>query len=280
MWSFSFPLIKSALDNGVPPITLAAMRTIVFIPILIFLLAKYGKNCIPTTRDDWSIFLGIGIFTIILPSILQNIGMMYTTASVSSIIQTSSPIFTIILAIIFLGESKHIKKIVGSTIALIGTIFLVVSTDEDFSLVESTVYGNFLILLSGISLAISSIITKKGLERIKPLQMLGFSSLIGFVALSIISIFEEPMDIIMNLPTETWMVVFLLALFPSFIAILFWYEAMVKEEVSRLVVFVYLIPVFAVIFSYILLGEIISILTMLFAALIIGGVALAQKDFI
>ena len=280
MWSFSFPLIKSALDNGVPPITLAAMRTIVFIPILIFLFAKYGKNCIPTSRDDWSIFLGIGIFTIIIPSILQNVGMIYTTASVSSIIQTSSPIFTIILAIIFLGESKHIKKIVGSTIALIGTIFLVVSTEGNFSLVGSTVYGNFLILLSGISLSISSIITKKGLERIKPLQMLGFSSLIGFVVLSAISIFEEPLDIIINLSTEIWIAVFLLALFPSFIAILFWYEAMIKEEVSRLVVFVYLIPVFAVIFSYILLGEIISILTMLFAALIIGGIVLAQKDFI
>ena len=83
-----------------------------------------------------------------------------------------------------------------------------------------------------------------------------------------------------NTTLETWIAIFLLALFPSFIAILFWYEAMVKEEVSRLVVFVYLIPVFAVIFSYILLGEIISILTMLFAALIIGGIALAQKDFI
>lgn len=278
MWSFSFPLIKIALDNDVPPITLAALRTIVFIPILAFLLIKNGKNSIPTTRYDWLILIGIGIFAIILPGILQNVGMMYTTASVSSIIQSSGPIFTIILAIFILEESTDIKKIVGAIIALISTIFLVISINGNFSLMETAVYGNSLILLSSISYAISSVITKKGLGRIKPLQMLGFSTLIGFIVLSITSILEEPLDIINNLSTETWIVVLLLTLFPSFIAILFWYEALTNAEISRLIVFVYLMPVFAVIFSYILLGEIISIQTMVFAALIIGGVALAQKD--
>ena len=70
MWSFSFPLIKMALDNGFPPITLAALRTVVFIPILALLLLKHGKSSIPTNRNDWLIFLGIGVFAIILPNIL------------------------------------------------------------------------------------------------------------------------------------------------------------------------------------------------------------------
>jgi len=143
---------------------------------------------------------------------------------------------------------------------------------------RTAVYGNSLILLSSISYAISSIITKKGLGSIKPLQMLGFSTLIGFIALSITSILEEPLDIINSLSAETWVVVLLLTLFPSFIATLLWYEALANAEISHLIVFVYLMPVFAVIFSYILLGEVISIQTMVFAALIIGGVALAQKD--
>lgn len=278
MWSFSFPLIKIALDNDIPPITLAALRTIVFIPILAFLLIKNGKNCIPTTRYDWLILIGIGIFAVILPGILQNVGMMYTTASVSSLIQSSGPIFTIVLAIFILGESTDVKKIVGAIIALISTIFLVASINGDFSLMRTAVYGNSLILLSSISYAISSIITKKGLGSIKPLQMLGFSTLIGFIALSITSILEEPLDIINSLSAETWVVVLLLTLFPSFIATLLWYEALANAEISHLIVFVYLMPVFAVIFSYILLGEVISIQTMVFAALIIGGVALAQKD--
>jgi drug/metabolite transporter (DMT)-like permease len=276
MWSFSFPLIKIVLDDGVPPITLAAIRAIIFIPILLFLLFKYGKKFISFNKEDWLVYLGIGLFTIILPGILQNIGMKYTTASVSSIIQTSGPIFTIILAIILLNESADIKKIAGSILALIGTILLVISTDKNINIFDISVYGNFLILLSGISYAISSIITKKGLEKKNPIQILGFSSLVGFIVLSIISSFEEPFNVIINLSIQTWFTIFLLVLFPSFIAILLWYEAMIKEEISRLVIFVYLMPVFAVIFSYILIGEIISIQTVLFATLIIFGVALAQ----
>jgi drug/metabolite transporter (DMT)-like permease len=277
MWSFSFPLIKAALNNGVPPIILAAMRALVFIPIILYLILKNKKNFIPKSKNDWIIYIGVGIFTIILPGILQNTGMTYTTASVSSIIQTSGPIFTIILAFIILKESSDTKKIIGSTIALIGTILLVISTDKNFSITDSTVYGNFLIMLSGISYAISSIITKSGLKNIKPLEILGFSSLLGFFGLTIISIISEPIDAILYLSIETWIIIFLLALFPSFIAIFFWYEAMAKEEISRLVVFVYLMPVFSVIFSFILLGEIITSQTILFAILIIGGVALAQK---
>jgi drug/metabolite transporter (DMT)-like permease len=278
MWSFSFPLIKIVLDNGVPPVTLAAMRAIVFIPILVFLLIKQGRKYIPVSKEDWLIYLSIGLFTIILPGILQNTGMMYTTASVSSIIQTSGPIFTIIFAIVILNESADKKKIVGSICALIGTIFLVISLDNNINLFDSSVYGNFLILLSGVSYAISSIITKKGLERKNPLQILGFSSLVGFIVLSVISSFERPLDVIINLSIETWFAIFLLVIFPSFIALLFWYEAMINEEISRLVIYVYLMPVFAVIFSYILIGEIISIQTLLFAVLIIVGVALTQKN--
>ncbi len=277
MWSFSFPLIKIVLESGVPPITLAAIRSIVFIPILLFLLLKNNKNKITITKEDWIIYFSIGLFTIILPGILQNIGMKYTTASVSSIIQTSGPIFTIILAVMILNESADTKKITGSIVALIGTIFLVISTDKNIDLFDITVYGNFLILLSGISYAISSIITKKGLEKKNPIQILGFSSLFGFIVLSIISSFERPFNIIINLPIEIWFIIFLLVLFPSFIATLLWYIAMMNEEVSRLVIFVYLMPVFAVIFSFILIGEIISIQTILFATLIIFGVALAQK---
>ena len=277
MWSFSFPLIKIALENGVPPITLAALRSLIFIPILIILFIKHGKNSIPSSRKDWIGLLAIGIFTIILPNIFQNIGMTYTTASVSSIIQTSGPIFTIILAVLFLRELLNLKKITGAIVALIGTLLIIISNNGAFTLKGLTVYGNSLILLSSFSYAISSIITKKELKRIYPLQMLGFSTLIGFVGLIIISIVEEPQRVIINISIDTWLVIFLLALFPSFIAILLWFEVMVHEEISRLIIFMYLMPVFAVVFSYIFLGETISLLTIIFATLVIGGIALAQK---
>lgn len=278
MWAISFPLIKIILDNGVPPITLAAMRAVIFFPILIYLFLLKNEKIFRISRNDLLLYLSIALFTIILPGILQNIGMIYTTSSISSIIQSSGPIFTIILAIIILKESADKNKIFGSFFALMGTILLVISIDKNFNIYDTSVFGNSLILLSGLSYGISTIITKRALKHKSPTQILGFSSLFGFIVLSLISVYEKPFDIIINISIETWFVIFILALFPSFIAIIFWYKAMINAEISRLVNFVYLMPVFAVIFSYIIIGEVISIYTILFAFMIICGVALAQKN--
>jgi len=279
MWSFSFPLIKIVLDNGVPPITLSALRTLSFIPILLYLILKNRKNILPNSKNEWFMLSGISIFTIIIPNVLQNIGMMNTTASVTSIIQSSGPIFTILMAIILLKESTDFNKISGAIVALIATILLTITNNGKITLEGITVFSNSLILLSSISYSFSSIITKKGLNTIKPLKMLGLSSFIGFIILSFTSLIERPIVALSNLSIETWFIVLLLIMFPSFIALIFWYEVMIHEEISRLVIFVYLLPVFSVIFSILLLGETITIQTIIFSSIIIGGIAFSQKEF-
>ena len=280
MWSFSFPLIKIALDGGVPPITLSALRGLAFVPILLYLFLKNREDFLPENKNEWLVLIGISLFTIVIPNVLQNIGMMNTTASITSIIQSSGPVFTIILAIILLKESSNMYKIGGAVIALFATVLLTISTDDEFTFGGIAVFSNFLILLSSIAYSFSSVITKKGLSKIKPLKMLGFSSLIGFIILSFIVPIEKPINALSTLSSDIWFVVLLLILFPSFFAMLIWYEVMVHQEISSLVLFVYLMPVFSVIISVILIGETVSFRTIIFAACIIGGVIISQKDVI
>lgn len=274
MWSASYPLIKIALID-VPPILLGSLRHLIFIPMLLMIFLNEGKKAFVHSRKNWLIFIGIGVFAIALPNIFQNIGMRYTTASLSSIIQSSGPIFTIALAVIFLGEPLTIRKISGAFIALAGTIMLV--TGGCFCFEGGAFYGNILLLLSAISYSISGVITKKGLEKNSPFIILSFGIMIGFIVLTTISALTENIMIITSLSIKTWFVILFLALFPSFIASWLWYKVLIDTELSKLAVFVYLMPVFAVLFSYIMIGEIINIYTVAFAGLIIGGVALAQS---
>ncbi|MBU4189976.1 MAG: DMT family transporter, partial [Candidatus Thermoplasmatota archaeon] len=145
MWSASYPLIKIALLD-VPPVLLGSLRHLIFIPMFIMIFINQGKNAFVHSRKNWLVFTGIGVFAIALPNIFQNIGMKYTTASLSSIIQSSGPVFTIALAVIFLGESLNIRKVSGAFIALTGTIMLV--GGGSFCFAGSTFYGNILLLLS------------------------------------------------------------------------------------------------------------------------------------
>ncbi|MBU2565090.1 MAG: DMT family transporter [Candidatus Thermoplasmatota archaeon] len=147
-----------------------------------------------------------------------------------------------------------------------------------FCFAGSTFYGNILLLLSAISYSISGIITKKGLEKNSPFTLLGFGIMIGFVILSVFSMFTENTGVVTTFPPLIWIIILLLALFPSFIAAWLWYKVLINTELSKLAVFIYLMPVFAVLFSYIMIQEVVDVYTLFFAALIIGGVVIAQKS--
>ena len=199
IWGLSYPLVKLLLNYGVPPITLATLRHIVFIPMLIIvILRKSYKNY---SKEDLKLFLTLAFFTIFLPNISQNIGMLYTTASISSVIQSTSPVFTIILAFIFLKETKTINKIIGSLIALTGTILLSTRGSLSFDL---NTFGNILILVSSISYAISGIILKKGLSKIPAFDLLCFETTFGFFMLLASNIFLEDMSMIFSFSIDAW----------------------------------------------------------------------------
>ncbi len=276
-WGLSFPLLKVALE-GVQPITLAMLRfAIGLIPLLLFLALKGGwESIIVPLREDWKFFLCLGIIGIVLPNILQNYGMRWTDASISSIIQSSGPIFTILLAVLFLREPLGVNKVLGTALALSGAILLVTEGGGRFT--GSTFIGNFLVLMSAVSYSFSSVLSKKMLEKHGPVTIALLSMVIGTLILAVLSIFESPQEHMAQISAYHWLIVVILALLPGTLALLIWYKILRTTEVSRLILFIYLIPVFATAISYFMLEEIITLNTVLFALLIVCGVMIAQYE--
>jgi len=272
-WSASYPIIKIGLEE-MPPLVLATLRQITIIPIFVILLLTKKKEIFSFSHHTWLILIGAAIFSIALPNIFQNIGMQYTTASTSSIIQSSSPIFTIFLAIIFLREKLTSNKILGATIAFVGTILLV--TGGKLSL-SGQIYGNILILLSAISYSISGVIVKKALLKVTPLTLVVIETMLGLIILFFITIFFEPINIL-GLSIRAWVVIIVLSIFPNFLAILIWYKLLRITELSKLINLVYLMPVITIFFSYFLISEVVNIQTIILAILVIFGVVLTQME--
>jgi len=272
-WSASYPVIKIGLKE-MSPLVLATLRQIVIVPIFVLLLFVKKREITSFNQYTWLMLIGAAIFSIVLPNIFQNIGMQYTTASASSIIQSSSPIFTIFLAIMFLREKLTSNKILGTTVAFIGTIMLVTGGKFDLS---GQIYGNVLILLSAISYAISGVIVKKTLLKVSPLILVAIETMLGFIVLFTITISFEPINIL-GLSFRAWIVILLLSIFPNFLAILIWYRLLKITELSKLINLVYLMPVITIFISYYLIGEIVNIQTIILAIVVIVGVALTQRE--
>jgi len=243
MWGASFPVIKIGLEN-VPPVLFGTLRYVIAVPLFLLLsLVLYGKKLF-SIRDDISLFIALGLVGVTMPTVLQNYGMMHTTAYMSSILQSTGPVFTVLLAAYFLKEKLTWYKTAGIIIASAGTYL---ALDIHFSSLGSSV-GNALVLLSAVSYAVGGIIAKTCLNRgYKPVQILMLSSLFGTAVLIVITPFSG--NISLGFSAETW---------------------------GLILFFVYLIPVFATIFSYFMIGERITWLAVLAAAIIITGITIAQ----
>jgi len=132
-----------------------------------------------------------------------------------------------------------------------------------------------MILFSAFSYSIGGVMAKYCLNKgYKPIQLISFSSLFGTCFLFITTPFVEKFTI--SFSFTSWLLILFLAIFPTFISFIFWYNAMEKMEISRLSFFIYLIPVFATLFSYLLLDQQITLLMVLSGIFIIIGVAIAQ----
>ena len=290
MWALSFPSIKVTLRE-VGPLTLAALRFVIAIPIIyVFYLVETAKRRKKTGKrrgqgkkagekkrrgEQRYMLYGFAIFNVILPNIFQNYGMQSTGSGVTSIIQGSGPVFTIFLAALFLRERLTRFRISGMVLAFIGSVLLV--TGGEMNLSGSTM-GKFLILLSAISYSISGVIAKKLLMSLDSAEITFFSFLYGGLVLFLAAVLIERPLYLMELGAFYWGNILFIALLPTGLAYIFWYRAMKDIPLSKIVISVFLIPVMAVIFSYLLLGEEIGLFTLGTGAMVIAGVLIAEYD--
>ncbi len=278
LWAWAFPLIKITLEF-VPPLVIGYFRY--FFASLPFIFYIFIKHDIKEIRDELRtnglLLLALGITMVTIPNITQNIGMLFTTSSIAALITTAAPVFTVIIAITILHESRTWRKTAGLIIALTGSILMVVYTGLEVS--NATFIGNILIFITSVSYGICGIFSKTALKTCPPIHVAGFGMLFGSIILVPLSlIFNEPLDWAVHLSSEGWLYLIELTIFPCMIATFLWYVVLQAHEVSKQVLFTYLIPIFAAVFAYFILGEVLTPITIFLGAMIILGIALAEVN--
>jgi len=93
IWGLSFPVTKRGVEIT-SPILFAFLRYAIA-SILFFILLLY-RNAFHIS--NLRLFALLGIFGVTLPTIFQNIGLQYTSAYISGFLQSTGPIYTVILA--------------------------------------------------------------------------------------------------------------------------------------------------------------------------------------
>jgi len=297
----AFWAIVIALED-IPPVTLGFLRAAI---AAVFMVGLYLFLGFVLKRRRWLdpevIFLGglknkrmmlivfgTAFFGTAVPNTLQNIGMLMmdpsSTSSLASLIQGIGPVFTIFLAWILLKERMGIWKVLGLVITIPCTIFLTTYSGEGLSFTSDDAIGGFLNLLTAVSYSISGILLKTALNRkADPVALLGMNSLLATIMLlPLITILwitgvEEHIGAF-NISLESGLSLIYLSVCVYAVAAIIFYKVLRSGELSKLIFFVFLLPLFSVFLGYLLLGERLEPLQILAGLILLAGVWLAQRS--
>ena len=100
-------------------------------------------------------------------------------------------------------------------------------------------------------------------------MLLGSIGLIPFLSYSII-------EQVSNMSINTWFAVIFLGVFSTIVGYIIWYIALEKSTASEISIFLYAIPVFSTIISYILFKDEITLMFIFGGILVITGLAIVN----
>jgi drug/metabolite transporter (DMT)-like permease len=299
LFGTSFWGLVVALE-GIPPITLGILRAILVALFMFFLfvfmakvLGRKGmldrKNLftagVRTKRPFLLVFM-FAVFSTALPNLFQNLGLTLmdpsSTSSLAAFIQGVAPVFTIILAVIFLREKLGKWKVAGLIIALPATAVLTTYGSGGIDLSSKETIGAFLNLLTALSYSISGILLKTSLNKgAKPLHLVFVNALYGtvfilpFSVITWITGWEDPISMFGS-GIQVWLALIFVSIGLYGITAVLWYRVISSGELSRLIFYVFLIPVFSYFVGFILLGERLDVVQMISGAILLLGVGLSQ----
>lgn len=276
-WGASFVATKVALRE-ISPVTLIFLRFAMGVVILSIAVWRLGVFRLIAGRD-WLLLAVLGAIGIPIHQGLQANGLVVTAATSVAWLVALTPVFTAILAWIFLSETFGATKTIGLVVAFVGAIIVITKgtfTSDVLKLPSTT--GDFLALASSLNWAVFTIASKPVLKRMHPTLMVTYVMAIGWLLLAPFFVNAQGWNEIGRLSTEGWLAVGFLGVLCSGLAYIFWYDALARLEASQTAAFIYIEPLVTVVVAAIVLGESFTLITFIGGLTILFGVYLVNRS--
>jgi drug/metabolite transporter (DMT)-like permease len=240
------------------PVYLASMiRFGMSLPILIVLNWKNLHRFKTLSGRDWLILFIQSLTGAFLFNVLLLYGLRLTSAVESGIITSTTPAIIMILSWLFLRECPTWNEGVGVALAFAGILVLnligVEASGGPFS--PASLLGNLLVLGAAIGEALFTFLGKITGDRIAPLEISLVLTVFAFLLSLPMGIVEALRFDFSGVPLIQYIPLAYYAVFVTVIAYMLWFSAVPKVSASTSAVFTSLLPISAVLLSYLILGE-------------------------
>src|SRR5262245_2914525 len=270
LWGLTPVATKAALE-GFTPEFIGFVRLAV--ATLLFWLAA-GWRTKWFLADPWIWLAGVGLGADFL---LYNYGVERTAANVAGLVVNIELISTIVLAVYILGERLSSRRVLGGGITLAGVL---IGTADGLRLCgltgSSRTFGNVLVMLAGIAWSVFAVAQRRTRVGGTLFQRLTPTFSVATLVMLPAMLRREAWDVRGGvLPVVMFAI---LTIFCTNAAYLIYGRAQELIEVSVLSILLCAIPVFAVLFAYVLLNERLTVHSFAGGAVIIAGIAVIATE--
>lgn len=273
IWGSSYILIKKGLI-GLTPLQLGSVRILMTTFILLVLGLKELKN-IPKAAWKWIVFTGY--FGTFFPSYLFAFAETVIDSSVAAVLNGMTPLFTLMIGVLFFSSSLKWGKILGVLVGFAGTLILI---SNEFSIrTGPETWYTALVICAACCYAINVNVIKYKLKGVSAWGIaLGNFLAIVLPALFVLSFSDFPWTAIVDGGEVTISLgyIFILALFGTALAKVMFNKLVAISSPVFSISITYLLPIVAVGWG-VLDGEIFTLLQWLGCALILVGVYLVTE---
>lgn len=273
-WSFSFIWFKMA-NEFYKPITIVFFRLILATLILTIYLKVTGKF-MKIRKKDRKLFLLLALFEPFIYFLGESHGLTYVTPTTGSVIISTIPVVATIGAWLFFRERLRIINYAGIFLSFIGILIFIIRKDGTLSF---NITGLILLAVAVIAAVGYNLTLSRLVEDYTPVYIVNVQNVIGAIMfLPVFLIFDMNDFTSVTHSLKSVLPVIGLSVFASCGAFILFAFSVRYIGISKANVFTNCIPIFTAFFSWLLIGEKLTIQSVMGIAVVIAGLFLAQSE--
>jgi drug/metabolite transporter (DMT)-like permease len=277
IWSLNW-VIGKALVGRVSPLTLTFIRWVVAVAAMM----PFAWPLIRDHRDVifryWRRIAWLGFWGTGLHNAFAYVGLHYTTATNGVILNSSIPIFIILLGWAVYRDTLTRVQTLGVAISVAGVLTVLTAGDPRVLLDLSLNKGDLIVLAGMVFWAMYTVFLRLKPPELPGLAMLACCGCVGILLLEPLAAFELlALDGHVEFSPATVGAMLYVGIFPSFVGYVFWNRGVAAVGSNVAGIFVHLMPAFGSLLAWLFLGERIQAFHFAGIALILLGIVLTSR---
>jgi drug/metabolite transporter (DMT)-like permease len=272
IWGSSFLFMRiAAVELG--PLPTAAIRVAIAATFLLPIMLAKGHWA--QLRQHWKPVLFVGALNSGVPFALYAFAVLHITTGFSSILNATVPLFGAVVAWFWLGDKPTLSRIVGLAIGF-GGVLLLAGGQASFKPNDSGIAPAWAVLAclaATICYALAASFTKKHIPNLPPLVTATGSQIGATLTLALPALWFVPEH---GPSASVWWSLLVVGVLCTGVAYILYFRLIEKSGPARALTVTFLVPVFAIAYGVVFLGESVTTWMLLCGAVILLGTSLSS----